>query len=419
MQQRRLLALTVILLSSACAVSSARAEQTLRPEVEIDRSVLQDLKGYEPPPMFGASKSKAIAPPPLTRVPVAPPAAATLTMPKADTLLDFPVKNTEVVTRQRMTAPEETVVHARPDYSDSHTVLDMSPKTAAVKEEAPKKASAKKVAKAPLPPKKPNVQLASAKPDEAKSSVVAAAPEKAEPKKEEKVIIKAEKVPSPIAAAESAPAPMTPAAPAPKYVPKGKPTMPAVATPAPVEKNKLDAFALPLGDEIASDVVASKPTPGERIIDQALTSRLTQIDKKDIENTVAGGRVAEGRKDQPIAMAALPSDNRTSVARIEQVSMEFKSKLTELASDQKSTISTEVLPSLQKYSDSRLQIQAFAGEPTSDSDARRISLSRALSVRSYLLSKGIDPSRMDVRAMGNNTKEAPADRVDLVLIRQN
>jgi outer membrane protein OmpA-like peptidoglycan-associated protein len=63
----------------------------------------------------------------------------------------------------------------------------------------------------------------------------------------------------------------------------------------------------------------------------------------------------------------------------------------------------------------RLQLMAYAtGTEDTASKARRISLSRALAVRAYLISKGIRSSRMDVRALGNNVEGEPADRVDLV-----
>jgi len=69
----------------------------------------------------------------------------------------------------------------------------------------------------------------------------------------------------------------------------------------------------------------------------------------------------------------------------------------------------------------RLQVVAYAAsQGNNTSAARRLSLSRALAVRSYLIDKGIRSTRIDVRAMG--TPEAgnsgPADRVDLVLVGQ-
>jgi outer membrane protein OmpA-like peptidoglycan-associated protein len=63
----------------------------------------------------------------------------------------------------------------------------------------------------------------------------------------------------------------------------------------------------------------------------------------------------------------------------------------------------------------RLQLMAYAsGTEDTASKARRISLSRALAVRAYLIDKGIRSTRMDVRALGNKVEGEPADRVDIV-----
>ncbi len=65
----------------------------------------------------------------------------------------------------------------------------------------------------------------------------------------------------------------------------------------------------------------------------------------------------------------------------------------------------------------RVQIQAYShSENQSKSDARRMSLSRGLMVRSYLTDKGIKPVRLDIRALGDNTEKRPQDRVDIVFL---
>jgi outer membrane protein OmpA-like peptidoglycan-associated protein len=65
----------------------------------------------------------------------------------------------------------------------------------------------------------------------------------------------------------------------------------------------------------------------------------------------------------------------------------------------------------------RLQLMAYAsGTEDTASRARRISLSRALAVRAYLIDKGIRSTRMDVRALGNKVEGDPADRVDIVTL---
>jgi len=62
----------------------------------------------------------------------------------------------------------------------------------------------------------------------------------------------------------------------------------------------------------------------------------------------------------------------------------------------------------------RLQLLAYAGgKDLSPSKARRMSLSRALSVRSFLIESGVRSTRIDVRALGSKTTEDPVNRVDV------
>lgn len=64
----------------------------------------------------------------------------------------------------------------------------------------------------------------------------------------------------------------------------------------------------------------------------------------------------------------------------------------------------------------RLEIRAYAaGTPDLAAHARRLSLDRALSVRAYLIDRGIASARIDVRALGNTAPDGPADRVDVFL----
>ena len=71
----------------------------------------------------------------------------------------------------------------------------------------------------------------------------------------------------------------------------------------------------------------------------------------------------------------------------------------------------------------RLQVRAYAaGNANNAGVARRMSLTRSLKVRDYLMLKNISSTRLDVRALGSGSMEmgdqasskAPADRVDLV-----
>jgi len=62
----------------------------------------------------------------------------------------------------------------------------------------------------------------------------------------------------------------------------------------------------------------------------------------------------------------------------------------------------------------RLQVRAYAANTAGDggSGARRLSLTRALAVRQYLIDKGIRSTRIDVRALGAPTEGTP-DRVEI------
>ncbi len=61
----------------------------------------------------------------------------------------------------------------------------------------------------------------------------------------------------------------------------------------------------------------------------------------------------------------------------------------------------------------RIELEAFGGKPNDkSSDARRLSLKRALIVRQLLIDEGVPSERIDVRAMGG-ASSGSADRVDI------
>ena len=67
----------------------------------------------------------------------------------------------------------------------------------------------------------------------------------------------------------------------------------------------------------------------------------------------------------------------------------------------------------------RVQLLAYASSADdSASRARRLSLSRALAVRAYLIDQGVRSTRMDVRALGNKSEGGPPDRVDIMPARR-
>jgi outer membrane protein OmpA-like peptidoglycan-associated protein len=151
------------------------------------------------------------------------------------------------------------------------------------------------------------------------------------------------------------------------------------------------------------------------MIDQAMQQRMVDVSKDDIKTILEGGKASD---TAPLTTTA--SLDKKSPAKEAPITMEFKSRLTNLQSDQETALKTDILPRLKANPNQRLQIQAFASHNSNEeSEARRISLARALAVRAFLLGNGIDPSRMDVRALGSNTTSKMTDRVDLVFLGQS
>lgn len=63
------------------------------------------------------------------------------------------------------------------------------------------------------------------------------------------------------------------------------------------------------------------------------------------------------------------------------------------------------------------QILAYAtADDGNASRARRLSLSRALATRGFLIDRGVPSTRIDVRALGNQVSDGAPDRVDVRLV---
>ncbi len=277
----------------------------------------------------------------------------------------------------------------------AETVKKKEPvKKAEAKKPAPKKVEPK--TKAPEPKPKPVVQKEPVKPVpviQKEKPVIAAAP--------------------PVTTAPKQKAP---------YNVKGSKSMPKVSS-TKVDKTEIGKLPLPA---IAEPSVKTMPTKNEMMIDKALEDHLVEPDVKKIiaepkkEKAAAKSKLADTPVDIPTS-APVKAEKKTnpskSFSKPELISLEFSGASADLAADQKNVIDSSIIPRLKEDDSRRLQILSFASPAKEgQSSARRISLSRGLAIRSYLLEKGVQPSRIDIRALGDNTKEKPMDRVDLALI---
>jgi outer membrane protein OmpA-like peptidoglycan-associated protein len=122
----------------------------------------------------------------------------------------------------------------------------------------------------------------------------------------------------------------------------------------------------------------------------------------------------------PAASAAKDSQKRQQVASLtpsgdDLLEVRFRagsSVLTRDVEGRLKAMADKIAPT-----DSRLQLKAYAeGSGNDTSKARRLSLSRALAVRSFLIENGLRSTRIDVRALGIAHDGGAPDRVDIVLL---
>ncbi|MCZ4280829.1 OmpA family protein [Kiloniella laminariae] len=113
----------------------------------------------------------------------------------------------------------------------------------------------------------------------------------------------------------------------------------------------------------------------------------------------------------PVETAAL-----TSGGALAPMELTFAPELAELSPSAKDKLN-KLADYMLENDTAVIQLLAYAGDNESNAQARRVSLSRALAVRGVLMDRGIQSTRMHVRALGNKTKDGNPDRVDIIPVK--
>ena len=113
---------------------------------------------------------------------------------------------------------------------------------------------------------------------------------------------------------------------------------------------------------------------------------------------------------RPTQMASLPPAGG-------DLSVEFQGDSADLSAAAAARLRS--LATSLKGKGARIQLKAYAsGGQDGPSRAKRVSLSRALSVRSFLIGEGMSTTQIDVRALGQVRDGGPEDRVDVTVTGQ-
>ncbi|WP_343562248.1 OmpA family protein [Kiloniella sp. b19] len=228
--------------------------------------------------------------------------------------------------------------------------------------------------------------------------------------------------PQPQAVRKPSPAPKQVAAPAPKTVPAPQPAPAAEKKPVEVAAVKPATPAAKPSSLTADEIAATAPVQPKK----AETPKPVQLAKAEPTPAAKPApKKVEPVPNQPTDITAA----LTPPPALDDVSTPSSSATSGLVSplqlgfaDQSSDLTAGNLAELDKLAaamqaDESLTIQLLAYAKGSDeeaSQARRLSLSRALAVRGILMDRGIRSTRMQVRALGNKATSGNPDRVEII-----
>ena len=187
--------------------------------------------------------------------------------------------------------------------------------------------------------------------------------------------------------------PRAPAAPAPPTSVTAPPTpAPSSVSAKPAPVSPIAQIAEPEGDS-ANNEMSGPMTPAEA----------TPTEPEQTAETAQSEQVA-----------ALPEPGSDTGP----VSIAFGMEETGLPSSA-ATALTPVVEQMKSDTELRVQLLAYASSADgSASSVRRKSLSRALSVRKFLMDQGVQSTRIEVRALGDQNEGGAPDRVDAVVERR-
>ena len=231
----------------------------------------------------------------------------------------------------------------------------------------------------------------------------------------------AEPVAEPNPVVEAAPEPAAPSSPeAATAVAALTPPPPPMSAPEPTPQSQ--PMALKAEPEPASQpqqAVVPTPPPAPTLAAEATV--VAEHDETQTTPMSSGGNgvviALPPKPDTPAQVASLPpaTGPLSDGDSLRIVFDAETSKLAQTARDALLNIATK----MQSQDNLRLQLLAYAGDAdTSASAARRLSLSRALAVRSFLIENGVRSTRIDVRALGNKSTEKETERVDITVVER-
>ena len=180
---------------------------------------------------------------------------------------------------------------------------------------------------------------------------------------------------------------------------------------------------------------APKPMPLKKVAKATPTPILTSkpVPAKQVEKTAAPApkkamspapppppppKIAAVPKPEASSEQASAKSQSIKIAPGQSIRIVFDEAATKLPDSVKDYL-RKLADGVHDKKDLSLRLMAYAdAEGLSASKARRLSLSRALSVRSFLIESGVRSTRIGVMALGSKTPDNPKNRVDISIAKR-
>lgn len=242
------------------------------------------------------------------------------------------------------------------------------------------------------------------------------APEAAPLTKVETVAIE----PDPLPVPAEAPAAEAMKEPAPQVAAVPKDTAPvSSAEMAPPQKPMPGAMSEPTADgpvsllpaESADTSAEGMPANDTAANDTATNDTAAPVSSAEVAAPVSPAPAMEEAAAQPAP--GVQTASLTVGSSLEDMTVTFDNESAELTDLVQAEL-RNLADSLRASQDGRIQVLGFASAKDGSQDlARKLALSRALKVRTFLIDAGVSSTRIQVRSLGDQSGAGPANRVDI------
>jgi outer membrane protein OmpA-like peptidoglycan-associated protein len=180
-----------------------------------------------------------------------------------------------------------------------------------------------------------------------------------------------------------------------------------------------EVAAMPVTEPAPTPAPAPAPSPepvGSAEVAAPVTraETTTQAAEAPVSLLPAAGGDTAARDPEPAPerVAGLQTASLAIGDGLEDMTFLFDVDSAELSAE--TTAELHALANVMRSNEEWIQVLGFAsGQDGSEDQARKLALSRALKVRSFLIDAGIASGRIQVRSLGDRAEGGPANRVDI------